>query len=105
MDVLRKVNKTKTNACSMCERTFIAFSHLERHFRAHTGERPFKCEIYHLSLKSQSRVIQHSKLHSNETPFVCIFCERPSKSMQYLKSHIFLQKGETQLLCKMSSVI
>jgi len=59
-----KPKRRKLYACSVCEKAFISPSHLEKHFRVHTGERPFKCEICQMSFKTQADVNSHSTVHS-----------------------------------------
>ncbi len=41
----RAAQYRKNLSCSLCGRMFSFPAELERHFRAHTGERPFKCNV------------------------------------------------------------
>nr|CDS28464.1 zinc finger protein 341 [Hymenolepis microstoma] len=50
-------------ACSQCDKRFARPSHLEIHFRTHTGERPFRCCICSKSFTQASNLQRHMRSH------------------------------------------
>ncbi|VDN96562.1 unnamed protein product [Rodentolepis nana] len=50
-------------ACSECDKRFARPSHLEIHFRTHTGERPFHCCICSKSFTQASNLQRHMRSH------------------------------------------
>ncbi|KAM7541709.1 hypothetical protein Aperf_G00000011321 [Anoplocephala perfoliata] len=49
--------------CSHCNKHFVRPSHLEIHFRTHTGERPFRCCICSKSFSQASNLQRHMLSH------------------------------------------
>ena len=64
-DVHERRQIDKPFLCSQCDARFERQAHLDRHFRSHTGEKPFMCEFEgcgkRFSRKDNCR--QHTKLH------------------------------------------
>jgi len=94
-----KLKHRKSYACCVCDKTFNGPCHLERHFRVHTGERPFKCEICQFSFKSQAEITAHSIVHSIERPFACVFCKKTYKRVKELNLHISSHTRENPYFC------
>lgn len=49
--------------CTQCNKRFARPSHLEIHFRTHTGERPFRCCICSKSFSQASNLQRHMRSH------------------------------------------
>ena len=49
--------------CSVCGKTFAYRKDLEKHFRKHTGERPYKCESCNYSSGDPSSLLKHQRRH------------------------------------------
>src|SRR5277367_2892288 len=66
--------RNKKHECLVCGKTFKHLSHLNRHSRIHTSERPFKCEECGKPFSLQSNLTQHILIHTGENPFNCKEC-------------------------------
>ncbi|CAL8129161.1 unnamed protein product [Orchesella dallaii] len=94
------VQPKSAHKCSVCQKNFRFPSQLTKHFRSHTGERPFPCKICKIEFKDQSNLVQHLNCHSNKRPFSCIWCEKSFKTIYPLFNHIGIHTKEKPYFCK-----
>lgn len=78
--------KMTSNKCSYCQRQFKTKSHVLRHERVHTGDKPFQCSICYKTFNQKHSLDTHQSIHTGEKPFKCNQCEKKFR----LKQHLFL---------------
>jgi hypothetical protein len=58
------------------------------HYRTHTGEKPLRCEICHLTFRESSNLTKHRRTHSAKGRYECEICRRHFHRLDQLRRHL-----------------
>jgi uncharacterized Zn-finger protein len=74
--------------CQFCEKGFDGSRGLERHLRAHIGERPFSCSLCGKAFSTRWNMTQHAKTHECDKLYSCPVCGKSFKQSAGLSNHL-----------------
>ncbi|XP_037798656.1 protein tramtrack, beta isoform-like isoform X16 [Penaeus monodon] len=83
----------KMHQCPFCHYSTAIVTHMKRHVRTHTGEKPFACPHCAYSCTTKENLQKHIRTHTGEKPYVCPYCPYRSSRTDSLRSHIFLHQS------------
>ncbi|XP_050437823.1 zinc finger protein 600-like [Adelges cooleyi] len=94
---------TPTFDCNYCQKSFKTKrrikNHILRHWRIHTDEKAFKCNVCERKFSQQSSLKTHERTHTRETLFRCDVCEKKFSQKSNLKNHERIHTGEKPYKC------
>ena len=97
---LYKHSKCKTSqTCQVCQKEFKYASHVRRHERVHTGDRPFKCDVCEKSYTRSGSLCAHKRTHTGDRPFKCDVCEKSFTRSHHLCDHKRTHTGDRPFKC------
>ena len=82
-----KGKRKRRYRCVYCGYKFIRFTHLRRHMRIHTGDKPYSCEICRKRFARSDYKLAHSQSHYSEKLHCCCICGYVESDMESFIKH------------------
>ncbi|GEQ66675.1 hypothetical protein JCM33374_g338 [Metschnikowia sp. JCM 33374] len=99
-NVIGKEQRIKSHVCSVCSKRFISPSQLNRHYRTHTGEKPYRCDVCKKTFSQEKSLKYHTELHTGGNRYICGICKRSLSSSSNLTGHMSIHTGERPYTCE-----
>ena len=82
-----------------CRLAFRLESELNLHYRTHTGERPFLCDICGYGGKTRNQLNRHRRVHTQERNYHCQYCTYKASNSTNLRRHMRIHIGSKPYRC------
>ncbi|XP_043106529.1 zinc finger protein 135-like [Puntigrus tetrazona] len=87
--------------CVFCDKTFEYLSHMTRHMRKHSGEKPYICTACGKRFAQKTYLTTHERTHSGERPYACMECGKSFSQKSSLNVHLRSHTGEKPYSCSL----
>ena len=84
-----------------CGKSFRRLREYINHYRTHTGEKPYVCDICGKKFIRSYAVTEHRRTHTGEKPYQCDICGKQFSVGGDLTKHKRLHAGEVLYRCKL----
>jgi len=84
-----------------CGKSFRRLREYVNHYRTHTGEKPYVCDICGKKFIRSYAVTEHRRTHTGEKPYQCDICGKQFSVGGDLTKHKRLHAGEVLYRCKL----
>lgn len=90
--------------CDVCEKVFKRKAHLRRHYRLHTGERPYDCQWCGQSFarseqRNQHIAREHNRRSNQSVAIACTICSKTFSSDEERMNHMVLHLENKYFRC------
>ncbi|XP_048000853.1 zinc finger protein 888-like isoform X2 [Leguminivora glycinivorella] len=86
--------------CTICDKTLLSPSALQRHLLIHNEEKKYTCEECKLQFTQKGNLARHRRIHTGERPFVCDDCDKQFANRSNLDRHVRIHKGDKPYRCE-----
>ncbi|XP_050676429.1 zinc finger protein 436-like isoform X2 [Leptidea sinapis] len=94
-------SEATSNSCSICGRIFHRANDLKKHYRTHTGEKPYSCGICGKSFSQIGSLNTHTRIHTEKKPYSCNVCGKQFNRRSNMTTHSEIHSGERPHSCNM----
>lgn len=91
----------KKHICNVCVKSCTSSTHLVKHKRIHTNERPYICGVCEASFIQSGHLVEHTRIHTGEKPFMCQVCQKGFVKSGDLTLHQWIHSDSKPYICEL----